>query len=337
MSLEIAPFAPVAADAQLIAECYQVSSAAFRTAFPDRPFSSYEAFSDRLLSPSCLMGPQRFWAARSDGHVVGIATVTLPEHENRDFALVDVRVDPVQHRQGIGRALLRGVLPLCRAEQRTALAAQGVMAGSAGERWALALGFVKVQEFVLQSLTVPDVDPRLWQVAAPAGFRVEQWTGSAPGSLVAPYARARTAIVDAPTGASEFHFPEWTVERVRRHEAELRERGDEQHVVVAVHEETGTVAGLTELMVSAARPTVGYQLDTAVLPAFRGRGLGRFVKARMMLVLTADRPELTRVAINTASDNGHMIRVNHQVGYRTDETVADLEACLDTLEAALSS
>jgi GNAT superfamily N-acetyltransferase len=331
MDMDIVSFAPAIATEGEIAECYEVSTAAFSEDFPARPVPAYTSFAEQLRAPTSLLGIQRFWVARAHGRIVGLATLTLPEHENLRLTITNVRVAPGSRRQGIGTALLRATLPDARDAGRVVVTGQGLKTGADGEKWARALGFRTVQEFALQSLTVADVDPGLWHVAVPAGFRAEQWTGAAPEALVAAYARARTAIADAPTGESSLRFPDWTVDRVRRHEAELRERGDEQRIVIAVHEGTGVVAGLTEMVISHARPTVGYQQETAVLPAYRGRGLGRFVKALQMRRLTAERPDVGWVATNTAADNVHMIRVNQQVGYRTDATVADVEARIDAL------
>ncbi|MFB7668597.1 GNAT family N-acetyltransferase [Kitasatospora sp. NPDC056138] len=333
MQMDITSFAPALATEREIAESYEVSTAAFSADFPGRPVPSRAAFTEQLRMSASLLGSQRFWVARVRGRIVGMATLTLPDHENLQLTITDVRVAPENRRQGIGTALLRATLPDSRAAGRPVVTGQGLKVGGDGEKWASALGFAKVQEFVLQDLTVPDVDPELWRVSAPDGFRAEKWTGAAPDALVAGYARARTAIMDAPTGESSLQFPDWTVERVRQHEADLRERGEEQRIVVAVHESTSTVVGLTEMVISPERPTVGYQQETAVLPAFRGHGLGRFVKARQMQWLTAERPEIDWVATNTAADNSHMIRVNHQVGYRTNATVADVEAHVDALAA----
>jgi hypothetical protein len=105
----------------------------------------------------------------------------------------------------------------------------------------------RVQEFILQDLPVPDIDLGMWDVPAPPGFASERWAGKAPDRLVGGFAQARTAITDAPTDSSSLGFPEWTVERVRQHEADMREQGDESRVVVAVHELSGVIAGLTEL------------------------------------------------------------------------------------------
>jgi RimJ/RimL family protein N-acetyltransferase len=117
---------------------------------------------------------------------------------------------------------------------------------------------------------------------------------------------------------------------VRSYEAEIRDRGCELRTVVAVEESSGVIAGLTEMELRPGRPR-GIQLDTAVLRQYRGRGLGRFIKAVMMQWLLTDRPQIEMVTTNTDADNVHMIRVNHQLGYVTDVAVAKVEVDVETL------
>jgi RimJ/RimL family protein N-acetyltransferase len=125
------------------------------------------------------------------------------------------------------------------------------------------------------------------------------------------------------------------VDRVRAHEQDLRERGVEQRVVVAVHEATGTVVGLTELELHPNPPDLGFQNDTAVSAAHRGHGLGRFIKAAMVRWLVEERPTIRRIGTSTAADNTFMISVNHQIGFRTVRSMIDVEADLDGLAAYL--
>ncbi|QFU90115.1 GNAT family N-acetyltransferase [Amycolatopsis sp. YIM 10] len=153
--------------------------------------------------------------------------------------------------------------------------------GTAGQWWAEALGFRPVRTIVRQVLVLADVDGpdgSRWEVEVPAGYRLR---------------------------------------RLRAAEAESRSQALKQRVVVAVHEESGEVAGFTETCVHPRRPDWGYQRDTAVLAAHRGHGLGRCLKADMARWLVADCPALERISTTTGAENTHMIRVNEAVGYVT--------------------
>ncbi len=68
---------------------------------------------------------------------------------------------------------------------------------------------------------------------------------------------------------------------------------------------------------------------------FRGRGLGRAVKAAMMRWVLADFPDLERVVTNTAAGNASMIRVNGQIGYVHYADIGVFEASVEHVSAAL--
>lgn len=331
--VKITSFHPASAPEDDLSEFHQVLVATYAAEYPGLACPPYASFAEQLRMPTSLAGPRRFWVARSDGRIIATATAFFPELENRQLAIATVRVSPELRRQGIGTALLRAILPDVRAQGRDTMTGQ-LRADGDSEQWARSRGFRKVQQSALQSLTVADVDPGLWEMPAPPGFRAERWIAAAPQELVEGFARARTAITDAPMGESSRRFPDWTVQRVREREAEIKGRGCELRTVVAVHEVSGAVAGLTEMEVQPSRPDHAFQLDTAVLPQFRGHGLGRFIKATMMRELLADRPRIALVSTQTDASNAYMIRVNRQIGYVTDHLTTIVEASLETLDAS---
>jgi GNAT superfamily N-acetyltransferase len=249
--------------------------------------------------------------------------------------MLEVRVHPDSRRRGIGTALLRAMIPTVTQRGRTIIAGTGVTDGGCGFRWATDLGFHVVHRMVLQELALATVDRSLWNVPAPPGYRLTRWTGAVPNDLIVSYARARTAIHDAPSGDWSHRLPAWTPELVRRAEADLRERNVEQRVVAAVHEHTGTTAGLTEIQLYPHRADLAFQHDTAVLAEHRGHGLGRWIKAHMNTWLTAERPALTHVRTSTAADNVHMIRVNTQLGYAIIRKMVTVEVETKTLHDRL--
>jgi hypothetical protein len=200
----------------------------------------------------------------------------------------------------------------------------GVTDGASGFHWASDLGFRVVQRMVLQELAVAAADRSLWDVPAPGGYRLVRWVNAAPENLLISFAHARTAIHDMP-GGSSFRPPAWNPERVRNTEAILRQGCIEQRVVAAVHEQTGTVAGLTEIQLYPHRRDVAIQQDTVVLAGHRGHGLGRWMKAHMSTWLTAERPALEYFRTTTDVNNVHMIRVNSQLGYGITRTVITTE------------
>lgn len=334
MSVEISRYDPLSSSDTDHAEHYEVVTAVLAVDFPDQKHPTPEEFIRLARMPESKFGPISRWVARADGHIVGTGSAIYPQRENRHLTIVRVIVHPTRRRRGIGTALLRAMLPDLGVDGRTVVTSSGVKADASGDMWARELGFIRTHAYVRQFLKLPEVDPALWQRPVPDGFRLEHWTVAAPEALLEQYARARTAIRDAPHGDSLLDFPDWTPERVRAHEADFRARGSENHVFVAVHESSGRIAGITELELTSGERWRALQGDTAVLADFRGHGLGLALKGAMLRRLTAEHPEIVEVFTGTAHDNDHMIRVNHALGYTTQAVEATFEAKLTDLTAS---
>ena len=281
------------------------------------------------------MGPRTFWTARDAEGLTGFASVSLPDRENTDMVLVFVEVDVARRRRGIGTAFLRALLPSLQASGRARVLALNVVGGSAGESFAEAMGLACTIRGVSQTLETASVDPALWDVPTPEGYRLHAWENAAPEELIASYAEARKAIADAPTQDLAWEETDWTPQRIRDEEAAVVAAGQHVPVVVAVHEDSGEVAGITELLIRPGEPDHARQMDTAVREEHRGHGLGRAIKAEMMRRLLAARPEVARVSTQTASDNTYMIGVNHSLGYTDVRTLAYYEIATEALVARL--
>jgi mycothiol synthase len=331
--LDIRLFDADLVDSAVLREYYELMVACAAD-WSDEPPSDYDAAVQRLRNPAPGLGPFVHWAAYLDGRLVGFEKIGFPEQENSHVGFVEIDVHPDVRRRGVGTEMLRCAVPTLAARGRTEVQLWSVTEGSAAERWAVRHGFERVHATAMQRLSIDTVDPGRWEVDAPAGYRTVSWIGAAPEDLVASYARARGAIDDAPVGESAFRAPLWTVARVRADEDERRRNKVELRVVAAV-DGAGDVAGFTEVNVREYRTDLAFQGDTAVIDVHRGKGLGRFVKARMAVWLRTDFPELSCVLTSTAAANAHMIRVNSLIGYVISRKTLVMSSDLSSVAAAL--
>ncbi|HWO59174.1 MAG TPA: GNAT family N-acetyltransferase [Umezawaea sp.] len=336
VDVHVEPFTPRNASAPDLISCHRLMEAWWRRDKPDLPPLAYDDAVGRLQLPFPGFGEVIHRVARRGGEIVGLATVYLLQDDSSHIALTEIVVHPRERRHGIGTAMLRALLPELRERGREVVEGWQLTVGGDGPEWAGSLGFRTVHTVLMQTLEIPEADSSLWNVDVPAGYRTQRWIGAAPDDLVTSYAEARQSIHDAPLGDLGYQEPQWTVERVREHEAELEALGVDHRVVVVVHEATGLVAGLTELEVHPNDLNWGYQRDTAVVPAHRGRGLGRCVKAEMIRWLLADRPRFQRIQTTTGAENTHMSRVNHQLGFVTARTMVAVNAEIGDLEERLA-
>ncbi|MEY9846075.1 GNAT family N-acetyltransferase [Streptacidiphilus sp. MAP5-3] len=334
MGLETAPFAPELASPDELRAWYQLFVEVSVADFPSTPVPEYDTYVQQLRTSASSQWTRVRWEARDAGRLLGTASATFPTGENSGYAVIAVRVAVQDRRGGVGTGLLRAMLPEIRERGCRPVACE-VKAGSDGQKWTDVLGFRPVLRLTEHRLDITSVDPARWQVEAPSGFRLRQWADTAPDELVQGFVGALNAMADQPLGEVSFQYPTWTVERVRRREADPLKAGQSRRYVVAVDERSGTVAGFTEIVIDAEQGSHCKQGDTAVLSQFRGLGLGLAMKSSMMRWLTADLPQLEQVHTMTASENTHMIRVNARLGYKAEYTLASVESDVSALEALL--
>jgi mycothiol synthase len=318
---------PLIAD---VDEHHELHVAASLVDYPDVAPPTRETVQARLVNPDIDLGESVAWTARVDGRLVGALAAQLPEDGNEHLSMIRLVVHPELRRHGIGTLLLNTAAAALRERGRAFAEVSRVESNSPGARFAAALGFRTVNISVFQLLEFAEVDPAVWEVEPPLGYRLVRWIGHAPEYLVESYAKARHAIGDAPPGESAFRTPSWTVARIRRLEAGYREHGIERRVVAAVNGE-GDVVGITELDLQSLRPDLAAQRDTAVLAGHRGHGLGQAMKASMLRWITADKAELRRVWTSTATANQYMADVNHRLGFATVRRYSVVNRELDGL------
>lgn len=169
-----------------------------------------------------------------------------------------------------------------------------------------------------------------------AGYHLEFHPGGPPDELIEAYARAKAEVRDIEDG--ELRPSSYDAQRLRDSLDCLHRRGMKPYIVLALHEQTGEVAGLTEVVVPAQHPTRADQYDTIVVQDHRGYGIDRAIKARMLIELRSAEPELAEVQTWNAQANEAMLKVNAELGYRPDrdwcEYSVDVAELVHRLDAA---
>ncbi|MEU8424389.1 GNAT family N-acetyltransferase [Micromonospora sp. NPDC048835] len=235
-----------------------------------------------------------------------------------DIGVIEVLVHPSVRRTGLGRDL---VLRAARRVYQEGFRSIGVEV--VGDTPALgfyeSLGFTREYVETRSVLDLTSVDwAELTEMATGigAGYQVEFFPGGPPDDLLEAYARAKAEVRDVDDG--ELRPSSYDPERLRDSLDTLHRRGMKPYIVLARHEQSGEVAGLTEVVVPAQHPTRADQYDTIVAQDHRGYGIDRAIKARMLLELRSAEPELIEVQTWNAQANEAMLKVNAELGYRPD-------------------
>ena len=87
------------------------------------------------------------------------------------------------------------------------------------------------------------------------------------------------------------------------------------HNLIAVHLPTGAFAGYTQIKTQDLQPDLAWQWATAVHPAHRNKGLGRWLKAELILKVSTEYPDVARVDTFNAGSNEPMLAINQAMGF----------------------
>jgi GNAT superfamily N-acetyltransferase len=265
------------------------------------------------------------WLAEDDdGQIVGHASLLLLE----DIGVLELSVHPDARRDHIGTALLKAVADRAAGAGYQSVGVE-VIGGTPSVNFFEARGFRCAFIETRNVLDLAGVDwLRLGEMAAGigAGYRIEYYPDGPPEELFASYARAKEEARRIDAGDLELRPSSYDSERLQASLATLHARGLKPYIVVAIHEPSGSIAGLTEVVVPAQHPTRADQYDTVVVPPHRGYGVGRALKARMLFELRAAEPGLVDVQTWNAMENEPMLKVNAELGFKPDRQWREYEA-----------
>ena len=306
----------------------------------DRPWSTYwpwESARPAFTFPSTSMR-KTLLAAFDGGRMVGSAEISFPLLDNRHSAYPEVFVHPQAQRHGAGTALLRASEATVRDAGCRVLMAEVATPvegpESAGMHFARRHGFtigivddIKVVELI-------ETEP-LWSALDSEteghldGYRLEGWLDVCPKNLVEGYCRLmETFNSEAPMGELELEPEHWDEGRLREKEERFRRSGRHEVSTVAVAPD-GTVAGVTEVLVSEHRPQLGLQGGTLVAKEHRGHRLGIAMKVFNHRAVRRAHPGCVHLLTGNADVNEAMNAVNDRLGYRTVERLAEMQKDLD--------
>jgi mycothiol synthase len=259
---------------------------------------------------------------------------------NRHLSWVNVQVHPDLRRQGIATELLRRLVAAAKEDGRTILGAQS-NGESAGVQFLPVRGFEPKQVGRLSRLHTKAVDRALmeqWVADAATGaadYELFAMDDRVPDELVDKWLAIENVMNTAPRDDLEMEDFVPNVERFRTHEKEMLDQGYGVWRVFGVHKETGDWAGYSELYFSPHHPEVVEQGGTAVDPAHRGHGIGRWVKAVNILRLLDEKPEAERVETWNAKSNGPMLDINIAMGFDVVKWYTSFQAPIEAIEATL--
>lgn len=292
-------------------------------ALPDDPPSKFEVVQASVRNIPPFAAIFAYWARAEDGALVGTAEGSYwGKEDNQHLLFSEISIHPDHRQKGLAKQLLRKLVEVAEAEDRSWLMGASLDRIEAGGAFCKRVGAEAGQQTHINRLVLADVDMAMvarWVdegKAKAADFDLEFVDGPYPDEDIEAIIEIFKVMNTAPR--DDLKMDDWTttVEKERAVEASAIARGAKRLSVFARHRESGELAGFSELSYQPKMPLTAHQLGTAVHPKFRGAGIGKWMKAVMLQRVREEWPEALDIRTQNADSNDSMLAINNELGFK---------------------
>jgi GNAT superfamily N-acetyltransferase len=278
-----------------------------------------------------------------DGEIVGSLVMWTRRQGTPDYEAharhisADAGVRKSRRRQGIGTTLL-GELAAFMREHGPVTATLSARVGD-GSAFLASIGAVEKHRMVENRLDLSRVDRRMLQVWEARGDQAEGLTweihaGRVPIDRYQALIPQLTVMLNSmPLGDLEIPPLRFNLAQIKAWYADMDARGGD-HTMVLLNAGTEVVA-VSEAAWALEFPDRVFQNLTAVAPAWRGRGLAKAVKARLLRAVCERRPGVRLAVTSNANVNAAMLAINAQLGFVRHRDIRTFQIDRDAIEATL--
>lgn len=260
--------------------------------------------------------------------------------ENKHILWIWISLLPSYRQQGIGRRLLQEAANYAREHDKSLVMSYAEEAS--GRAFWKAVGAQDAQHDRQSRLDLERVDWTMveqWAAEGPVrspGSKLAWFTNRIDDEELEEWCRAFTEVWNMmPRDDLDLGDEVFTPERRRQDEAGIAEAGGTLLTAVT-REEDGTISGLTEMGYYPEQDWMIHQWMTGVRRPYRGRGLGKWIKAAMLLRVREEFPQVRIVRTGNAFSNAPMLSINERLGFKLYREGMEVQTSLEDLEAYLA-
>lgn len=290
---------------------------------------------------------QHFFEISQDGVQISSFTAGAVRPENPEYATnqhlmwFDTYVRPERRRQGVATRWLSVIAALM--DEHGASVVGVDTDNDAGHGFLKWLGAAPKLTDIVSRLDLSKLDWAMVERWTKEGqerspqTRLELYDGRLPEEMWPDFAAQRSVLLNTiPFEALDIGdiviTPEMIGEWLER--AELT--GTVWHNVLT-REPDGTISGMTDVEWTPYGRGQIQQQFTGVLPSARGRGIGKWIKAAMLLHIRELYPDARWVVTDNAQSNAPMLKINRDLGFAPYRTAVDYQISRADLEKKIRS
>ncbi len=242
------------------------------------------------------------------------------EGTNMHLCWSEISVLPEFRRMGLGQKLLEQILRVAKRENRSKLIFGTSERIPSGAAFARKIGAKPGIENHTNRVLLEELDRDMlqsWIANAPNDeFELLFYTEDYPEHELEAFCELFDVMNTAPKGELEINDDKLTPEKLLHWQHQRKAAGWQRCLALVKERSTGRFAGFTETGWQPNRPHILGQWGTGVNPVYRGKGLGKWLKAAMLEKVLSERPEINQVRTGNADSNGPMLNINHALGFK---------------------
>ncbi len=263
--------------------------------------------------------------------------------DNEHVAHFRVEVLPEFRCQGLGRQILKILLPIAKEKRRSLLIAWSNDRIPAGEIFLERIGARRGLEGRVNQLKVSELDHNLidrWLKQSEnleAEFEIGLWEGPFPEDHIVEIAALMEKLAnDQPRDNLEMEDEKITPDFIRQIQKNMVAAGEQTWALYILDRANQKTVGFTEVAWHPNRPMIVDQGFTAVDATYRNKGLGRWLKAEMMKKILHERPQAEFIRTRNANSNAPMLKINNEMGFKPYNSITAWQVNTDQVENYLN-